>query len=202
FRVIERAIRRAGWNVEFTEGFTKRMKLSLGPPLPLGYISRAEYFDLEFKIPPSDSQIERLNESLPEGFKILEYMPIVGKIDSLFSAIDVAHYIIHLPKDICISGNDLLSILNMDSIIIKRREKEIDIRPLILKLNLISPSKISALLRISEKRTARPDEILLSMGFERERIAETIFERTELLKEEYDGFYTPMGKLWEINNYA
>lgn len=198
YRTIERAIRRAGLDVEFTEGFTKRLKLSSGPPLPLGFISNAEYFDLEFKTPPTKSQIDHLNESFPKGIRITEYMPIIGKVESLFSSIEAAFYLIYLPNELSIAGDIVLSVLSKESIIIKRQEKEIDIRPFILMLKAMNPTTIAAILSLSEKRMARPDEILAAYGFSRERLAEVIFVRDELLIKRNDRFYTPFGKMWEI----
>jgi uncharacterized protein (DUF2344 family) len=36
----------------FSQGHHPHLKMSFGPPLPLGYRSRAEVFDLEFSRPP------------------------------------------------------------------------------------------------------------------------------------------------------
>ncbi|MBC7289141.1 MAG: DUF2344 domain-containing protein, partial [Armatimonadetes bacterium] len=41
-RAMERAIRRAQWPVAYTKGFHQRMRISLGPPLPVGAEGEAE----------------------------------------------------------------------------------------------------------------------------------------------------------------
>lgn len=48
-RMWERALRRAGLPVAFTEGFTPRPKISFGLALPTGAESIAEYVDIELQ---------------------------------------------------------------------------------------------------------------------------------------------------------
>ncbi len=45
-RVIERAVRKVGLPVAYSQGFSPRMKLSFGLALPTGYESEAEFVDL------------------------------------------------------------------------------------------------------------------------------------------------------------
>ena len=56
-----------GCRSRFTQGHHPHLKMSFGPPLPLGYRSRAEVFDLEFSPPPAVDLAERLNAVLPGG---------------------------------------------------------------------------------------------------------------------------------------
>jgi radical SAM-linked protein len=199
YRALDRAIRRADLPVAYTQGFTERIKIALGPPLPLGYISQSEYIDLELKTNITQQNIARLKETLPYGLSIIEIMPILGNIDSLFSSIGVALYRIHIPDELFDGnyGERVNSLICKDSIIIRRREKEINIRPLILRLSIDEKNHaVDALLRISGARTARPDEVMLAMGFSRQELAKFLFERIELLIEKPDGFYTPFNRFW------
>jgi len=199
YRALDRAIRRADLPVAYTQGFTERIKIALGPPLPLGYISQSEYIDLELKTNITQQNIERLKETLPYGLSIIEIMPILGNIDSLFSSIGVALYRIHIPDELFDGnyGERVNSLICKDSIIIRRREKEINIRPLILRLSIDEKNHaVDALLRISGARTARPDEVMLAMGFSRQELAKFLFERIELLIEKPDGLYTPFNRFW------
>ncbi|MCP4685301.1 MAG: DUF2344 domain-containing protein, partial [bacterium] len=45
-RMIERALRRSRLPVSYSQGFNPTMRLSLGPPLQLGFTSGAEYLDI------------------------------------------------------------------------------------------------------------------------------------------------------------
>lgn len=67
---LERAIRRAGWQMAFSRGFHPKMLLSFGPALPLGMTARAEV--MEFKALQYISEEEFLvtiNALLPDGLK-------------------------------------------------------------------------------------------------------------------------------------
>ncbi|HAR35831.1 MAG TPA: TIGR03960 family radical SAM protein [Acidobacteria bacterium] len=67
---LERAIRRAGWQMAFSRGFHPKMLLTFGPALPLGMAARAEV--MEFKALENISEEEFLgtiNTLLPEGLK-------------------------------------------------------------------------------------------------------------------------------------
>ena len=66
-RTWERALRRSGLPLAFSQGHHPHLKMSFGPPLPLGYRSRAEVFDLEFAQPPAVDLAERLDAVLPDG---------------------------------------------------------------------------------------------------------------------------------------
>ena len=59
-----------GCRSRFTQGHHPHLKMSFGPPLPLGYRSRAEVFDLEFSRPPGVDLAERLDAVLPDGLRV------------------------------------------------------------------------------------------------------------------------------------
>lgn len=72
-RTFERAIRRAGIPVAFSEGFNPHMKISWGPPLSLGIESTCEMADMYIEgWTKPNKLIEALNASLPAGIKVLE----------------------------------------------------------------------------------------------------------------------------------
>jgi len=90
-RIWERALRRAGLPVAYTEGFSPRPRLSFGLALPTGYESDAEYLDVDLLDPigsfatsdpgPDDPEArgpravgldelpERFTTRLPVGFR-------------------------------------------------------------------------------------------------------------------------------------
>jgi radical SAM-linked protein len=71
--------------------------MSFGPPLPLGYRSRAEVFDLEFARPPAVDLAERLNAVLTGSLQVLAYRPILFKTPSLMSQLEGASYRVRFP---------------------------------------------------------------------------------------------------------
>ena len=90
-------LRRSGLPLGFTQGHHPHLKMSFGPPLPLGYRSRAEVFDLEFSQPPAVDLAERLNAVLPEGLRVIACRPILFKTPSLMSQLEGASYRVRFP---------------------------------------------------------------------------------------------------------
>lgn len=70
-KVFERAIRRSGLPIAYSQGFNPHPQMVFGLPLAVGMTSEGEYadFDLEEE---TDSQIfmDRLNASLPEAIRV------------------------------------------------------------------------------------------------------------------------------------
>src|SRR5262249_27865958 len=96
-RTWERALRRSGLPLAFTQGHHPHIKMSFGPPLPLGFRSRAEVFDLELNRPPGVDLAERLNAVLPDGLTVTGFRPILYKNPSLMSQLEGASYRVRFP---------------------------------------------------------------------------------------------------------
>lgn len=75
--VWERAVRRAGLPIAYSEGFSPHAKISFPDALPLGYASRGEYAEATFaeQIDP-DSDLALLSDQLPEGMDILTFWEV------------------------------------------------------------------------------------------------------------------------------
>lgn len=91
-RTFERAIRRAGIPIAYSKGFNPRPQMSFGLPLSVGVTSVSELVDLEMdeRIAPEEFR-ERMNDNMPEGFRIIEAGYIDTK-ESLMSSIGTASY--------------------------------------------------------------------------------------------------------------
>src|SRR5262249_31169577 len=97
-RTRERGLRRPQPPVAFPPGHPPPLKMSFGPPLPLGFRSRAEVFDLEFSRPPGVDLAERLDGVLPEGLAVVGYRPILFQTPSLMSRLEGASYRVRFPS--------------------------------------------------------------------------------------------------------
>jgi radical SAM-linked protein len=176
-RVWERTLRRSRLPLAFTEGFRPHLKMSFGPPLPVGYTSRTEYFDLEFARPPAVELLETLNPLLPEGVRLTAWRPILFKTESLMSAINKAAYDVEITDSyLADSGVDpatldyrlteaVTRLLDQREILVRRKSKsgakEVDIRPSIEAIE-VSPSnrRLDFQIRFTPRAQARPEEIL------------------------------------------
>lgn len=128
-RTIYRAVRRSGIPVAYSEGFHPHIKISFGPPLPVGYTSEAEYLDIQFTRPFREDYIIALNKALHPGLGIENHKHYFSKAPSLTRQLNYARYEVPLETDLNIDPEKVKSILSSDNLIITRirKEKEIEI---------------------------------------------------------------------------
>jgi len=195
-RTFERAIRRSGIPIAYSEGFHPHPRIAFGPPLPLGFVSEAEYLDIQLTEPFSNEHLSRLNKALPQGFKIMEGKTIFTKAESLSSAINAALYKVELS----FSGIEIqekieyiLSLRNlMVSRVSKEKLKEVDIRFDILKLEN-EDSTLNMLLSVGSAGYAKPQEVLIyGFGMKEKEVLSLLFRREGLLIKRQDQLLSPM----------
>ena len=64
-RYFQKAIRRAGIDIAYTEGFSPHMVMSFANPLGVGLTSDGEYVDIEIRTPISSKEaVQRLNDTM------------------------------------------------------------------------------------------------------------------------------------------
>ncbi len=98
-QVILRALRRAGVELVYSEGFHPAPKVSFGPPLNVGVSGSSEYFDMQV-YPPLDlvEARKRINQTLPEGIRIEDMGFFYKKLPSLSSFISMYDYRVRIPQ--------------------------------------------------------------------------------------------------------
>ncbi len=81
-RYFQKACRRAGIDVVYTEGMSPHMSMSFALPLGVGMTSDSEYVDVDLvESIPGQEIVNRLNRSVPEGIHFTEARQIPeGKI--------------------------------------------------------------------------------------------------------------------------
>jgi radical SAM-linked protein len=178
-RTWERSLRRSQLPLAFSQGYRPHLNLSFGPPLPLGYRSRAEAFDLEFSRPPQVDLAERLNSVLPAGLRIVAFRPILFKTPSLMSQLGGANYRVRFPlpwlDQIGVAPESLVKtlrerireLLASEHLIIRRvsdkRTREFDAKTSIVSLEASAdeaPGVLDATIRFAMRAQARPDELV------------------------------------------
>ncbi len=198
-RIIERAIRRGGFPVAFSEGFSPKPKISPGPPLSSGIESICEVIDIIMteKI-NMESFIKLMNNYLPAGIKILTAKEIPLKSEALNSAIKVAVYKIDLElKEKNIKEDEIIEniyrFIGQEKILFEKVRKKsrriIDIRPLIIKLKVLSSKKeflsFELWLNFHEKGTIKPKELMDLIGEKVTPLSVITITRTGLLTENF-----------------
>lgn len=189
-KMFERAIRRARIPVEYTQGQQPRQKVSLGPPLALGYTSDAEYFDLHLEQPYQEEFLKRLNQQLPEGFAVVQARPVFGKVASVSSQINLACYEVDLDDSAPVSEERTQNLLEQESVTITRHrgdeEKQVDVRPAIIELRLNETQsgnkRLEMALGLGNLGFVRPDEVLSQcLNLEDEKVLTLKIHRRALL---------------------
>jgi radical SAM family uncharacterized protein/radical SAM-linked protein len=200
-RTLERTIRRSGIPIAYSEGFHPHQKVAFAPPLPLGFVSDAEYLDIQLTEPYSSSVLSRLNRDLTPGFEFLEAKPIFGKSDSLSSIINLASYEVRLDLPLDEVEKSVNSVVEKQNLLVKRVSKkeevrEVDIRRRIMKLEFQADGDEVILkmdLGLGRNGYARPEEILVyGFGLEERKVASLLFRRTGLFVLKDGQILTPM----------
>lgn len=87
-RVWERALRRAGIRVAYSEGFSPRPRLSFGLALSTGYESLGEYLDIDLADDVDPAQLPGIvSDALPHGMEAQIAITIPPGTDSLQQAV-------------------------------------------------------------------------------------------------------------------
>lgn len=171
-KAIERAIRRAGLPLVYSEGFHPLPKISFGPALAVGINSIDEYFDLRLleEVNPVTVR-ESLNQTLPEGLEIIAAKQCRQHAKPLNAVINRAAYLIELEAD----QEDLPEIIkrchelmSLPEIFVNRNDKNgqklVNIRPWLHNLTTETINKQRMLINftgeIGSGGNLRPNDIL------------------------------------------
>ncbi len=142
-RYFQRAIRRAGIDISYTTGFSPHPIMSFALPLGVGVESEGEYFDIQVNsTDSSEHSIKFLNEQMAEGIEILSYRQLPDDAKKSMSLVEAADYVLTLREGYTLFDGfkeGLDSFYSQPEINIvkqtKKSERELDIKPLIFKLD-------------------------------------------------------------------
>ena len=190
-RLFERALRRAGLPIRYTQGFSKHMRLNLASALPLGFVSSAEMLDFWLDEPLATEEIcEKLQEALPADIQVIELDQVDNSLPSLQGSLLASDYKITLPEEKNSEEylHKLEQLLAQSEIPIIRRKKTVDYKPLILDYSLQVDSQTRCTLHLKLSSTAggnaRPDDILKLLDV---NPADCVIERVGLFFSSLEG---------------
>ena len=176
-RIWERALRRVGVSVAYSQGFSPRPKLSFGLALSTGHESEAEFLDLELSDEDGDwtavrgeDLAVRLTAVLPVGLDVVAVAP-VEKGDSLQQAVTSCTWAIEVDDvdreymDAWVAG-----VLSREEIVVERERKGKpvveDLRPHVLALDVTGTTETGIRLSAdlgTQPRALRPTELLAAV---------------------------------------
>lgn len=147
-RYFQKVVKRAGFDIAYSQGFSPHQLMSFAAPLALGVTSEGEYFDAEFNsLVSSEEFVRRFNEQMSAGMEVKAAVLLPDNAKKAMSIVTSSDYLISIedsvPKEIkekLLAG--VSRILEHDTIEVlkktKKSEKIEDIKPGIHKLSVES----------------------------------------------------------------
>jgi radical SAM-linked protein len=176
-RTWERAIRRAGLPLAYTQGFNPQARLQFAAALPVGFTGEGEVADVFLNQElAAEAFLERLAAALPPGVRPVRAEPVPRELPSLQSQVNGARYRVAVE-----TGDDEMTFCERLAEFLQRTEawrerrkgKDIsryNLRPLIHDLHYTGPAQgghgFAVTMRAEPGATGRPDELLAELGFE------------------------------------
>jgi len=188
-RLWERALRRAGLSLVYSEGFSPHPQISMAAPLAVGVTGLAELMDvyLQHSIPINEF-LQKIRPQLPDGVEILEVTVAGIEAPSLQSRIRFAEYSVEVqpeksPSDILQDINNLLSTKQLPWHHARDTgERFYDLRELIDDVWMIAGNEgkytIGMRLRCDPSRSGRPEQVVKALGLTQVPVS---IQRTKLI---------------------
>ena len=175
-RLWERALRRAGLPLAYSEGFTPHPRIALAAPLSVGVTSEAELMDVFLSrwIAP-DSFVAQAKKQLPQGLDLPEAWPVGLNIPSLQSQVRFAEYKVEVDtgkarQEVESAVRSLLSLEELPWHHFRDTgARHYDLRALVDDLWLIdcrdSLCVLGMRLRCDARGSGRPEQVAKALGF-------------------------------------
>jgi len=175
-RLWERALRRAGLPLAYSEGFTPHPQIALAAPLLVGVTSDAELMDVSLSrwVSPQ-SFMAQIEKQLPLGITLLEAKPVGQNVPSLQSQVKFVEYTVEVEteKEHQEVESDLVSFLSKKELPWHHHrdtgDRYYDLRALVDDLRLTdchdSICVLEMRLRCDEKGAGRPEQVTKALGF-------------------------------------
>jgi radical SAM-linked protein len=172
-RAFERALRRAGVPIAFSQGFTPHPKISYASAAPTGTASEAEYLEiaLQERIDPEQARA-MLDAALSPGLDVLDAVEAHGP-GGLADRIDASHWRIELPGvEPDALRHAVTAFTDAEEVLVERLTKQgrrtMDTRGAVVRISsAAAPSEFAgvpcAILDIVVRQvtpTVRPDDVL------------------------------------------
>ena len=198
-RAMQRALRRSGLPLCYSQGFNPHILLSFAAPLSVGMPGRREVMEVPIaEEMPTEAFLEKLRAALPPDLPCLSARPVDDRHPAPMAQLAAAMYeakLDEVPEGLAEAIPAFLKQAEIPAIRkTKTGMKPCDIRPMIYDLALTGDT-LRMTLALCEKATCKP-ELLLSTLFEFARLERPhmIVTRTQMLGEK-DGVFYPLEEM-------
>lgn len=165
-RTMQKALKRAGLNMWYTEGFNPKPKMVFGPPLSIGVESECEFLDIRLLDKPDYTDItERLAKALPDELAAVEVFEPIAALSDIFWL----SYLITVKADepAAVIAEKLNGFFEREEINITKKTKKgeatVNIRPLIKSVSVVEDgdeARINCLLSSSSQSFLNPEHLI------------------------------------------
>jgi radical SAM-linked protein len=186
----ERALRRAGVPLAYSQGHTPHARMQIASGLPLGYTSTAEMMDVILADPMAPTEFsKRVGPALPRGLRLKSVEEVPLKSPSLQSALREAEYRVVIQASIPAAelAQRVAGLLAAEHLAQQRtrkgRQERFDLRPLVKEVELAGPDQsegqavLTMRLSAGQRGNVRPDAVLAALGVADDY---ALVERTQL----------------------
>ena len=206
-RLFKRCIKRAGINVAYSNGFNPHEKINIVHPLPLGFETDCDYFEIDTENAYPEQQLaDSMNLALPEGIRFTFCREIPYSSRNSSSVTENSLYEAFLPSS---QNLNIDGFIIQDRVVILKKDKktkqlvEKDVKDWIVSISLLEEteegSRLSLLLRSAPNETLNPVNLLESLcafsgsAFDREGVRVT---RKDIFALK-DGQSVPLSRYYE-----
>ena len=164
-RTMQRALRRSGLPVAFSNGFNPHMLLNFAAPLSVGTSGRREIMEVPLSKEISEADFKSaLSAALPSDLPCIAVRAVDDKHPAPMSMLRAAAYSIEFYENARPLIDAIPRLLARDTIMVMRKtksgEKLCDIRPMIYDLCAVDDTHISCTLSICESATCKPELLM------------------------------------------
>ena len=198
-RAMQRALRRSGLPLCYSQGFNPHILLSFAAPLSVGMPGRREVMEVPIaEEMPAAAFLEKLRAALPPDLPCLSARPVDDRHPAPMALLAAAMYEAKLetvPEGLESAIGRYLSQSEIPAVRkTKTGLKPCDLRPMIYALSLTGDT-LRFTLALCEKATCKPDLLLESLfSFAGPPRPRALITRTQLLGER-DGAFVPLEAL-------
>ena len=141
-RYFQKAFRRAGIDVAYSQGYSPHQLISFAAPLGVGLTSEGEYLDMQLNTPISKEEVLKLmNATMAEGIQVTDFAPLKEGCIKSMTAVAGSDYMVSLKtgyegyENFAENFNKFMS--QEQIVVVKRARKagkkdvELDIRPFV-----------------------------------------------------------------------
>lgn len=166
-RAMQRALRRAGLPVCYSQGFNPHLLLSFAAPLSVGVAGACEVMELPLAQPmAAETCLQKLNAVLPEGLKAVACRLQEDSVSPAMARLAAALYRFEPAEEVDALVQAIPALLAQTSLPYLKKtksgEKMADLRPLIYNLRE-KDGHIEALLAVGQAGGARPDQLFAAL---------------------------------------